>query len=214
MVILILLTRSPTLLISSFFDQVHPRSRVVTTTTAPATSTTSTITAPTTTTTTTTVFDQTATTATPPAATARNPTTLFANKRHALKINNDNHRQSWRSTQQVLYTMDQNFNKLIRQHHNQTRLQNPLSHSTTSHYKTHSNHSLFKRTITSYRSNYSRDVTEISNRNSINSTGPGYPKLLQLDVRHPKKEWWRTSRLQSQATEPVRGSSPLQNGNY
>lgn len=30
----------------------------------------------------------------------------------------------------------------------------------------------------------------------------------------PKKEWWRTSRFQSQATESVRGSSTLQNGNY
>ncbi|KAG1217746.1 hypothetical protein G6F68_021703 [Rhizopus microsporus] len=63
-------------------------------------------------------------------------------------------------------------------------------------------------------SSNSRLTEEERDRRGLSHASESSPRVLQLDVRHPKKEWWRTSRLQSQATEPVRGSSPLQNGNY
>lgn len=202
--------------IDSFFDQVHPQSRVVTTRSAATTATATTATTSTATTTATT------TTPTPTVAISTTPATIFdktTTKRptilSASRYTNiaPVNRSSWKPAQQVSFKLDKNFNQLIRQLHHTTRLSHSVPHTSSHHYNTNPNHPVLRRTITPYRPSYSGLVTERSYREGFPSTSATGSGILQLNVRHPKEKWRSTASIQPQEIEPILGCSPFQNGN-
>lgn len=110
--------------------------------------------------------------------------------------------------------MDYNFQQLVRQHHNSTRLSHSIPHTTTCQCEPNPNHSILAGTISPHRSSNSRPVTEIGNREGATSASSGHPRILQLDVCQSKKEWGHSPSLQPEVSQSVFERPSLQDGKH
>jgi hypothetical protein len=193
-------TRSVTLIkpkpvkLSSFFDQVRPRSRaVIPTTTATPSGTTTTIPEATTTATT-------ATTTTNPGQTTI-PFATASNKRFVVNRRG--------SSQPVLFSMDHSFHRRLASQNNSSRIPNSVHLSTSTPRTASTNHSVQSTTrpIIGSRS-FTFTQQRCNRRDSTYHT-----RILQQHVCDSKEKRWLPPRIQLEKAQQLHSSPTLQNGN-
>lgn len=110
--------------------------------------------------------------------------------------------------------MDKDFQQRLRHQHHQSRLQNSLSHTTTSHYKPNSYPTIFPRTNIIDRQVNSRPSRQSSGGTGFTRRSSQLPRFLQLNVCDPKEKWWYPSGIQLKKPQPVLRCASLQDGNH